>query len=141
MVQRSCQEFKTMLELENKKQQLLIAQVSEQKRVLSATQLETQREMDGLELKAAMLEEENVATAALLLGVQEQVQTAMVEASEARVILTADVDTNTIPILDESETTWTSKFNVKKYLMKKFFSILMHSAKDEERGCNTPNIF
>jgi hypothetical protein len=34
--------------------------------------------MDGLKLIAAVLEEKNVAAAALLLGAQEQVQTAMV---------------------------------------------------------------
>jgi hypothetical protein len=64
-----------------------------------------------------------VAVVALLLGAQEQVQTAMAEAeaSVVRDMLTADVVMNAIPILDESETTWTIKFNVKKYWTKKVF--------------------
>jgi hypothetical protein len=55
-VQRRCQQLKMVLALANEEHQLMIAHVSEQTRVLAATQLETQREMDELKLKAAVQE-------------------------------------------------------------------------------------
>jgi hypothetical protein len=110
-----------MVALANEEQRFMIAQVGDHKRLLTATQLEIQTDMDGLKLKAAVLEKNNVATAASLLGAQEQVKTAMAEAKVTHVLLTADLVMNATPILDETEMTWTSKVIVKKYSTNKCF--------------------
>jgi hypothetical protein len=71
--------------------------------VLAATNCEPQRGMDELNFQAAVLEEKNVATEALLLGAQHQVEMEREEASVAGIFLRADIVTNDIPMLDESD--------------------------------------
>jgi hypothetical protein len=80
-----------------------------------------------------VLEETNVAAAALLLKEHEQLDTAMEEASVAHNFLRAKTSSNAITILDESRTTPSSKFKFKNSSIQKFFHHLHIFCKAREK--------
>jgi hypothetical protein len=84
--------LKALLALINEEHQLMSAHVSKKRRVLPATQWETEREMNGwTEIESRCARIKNLAASASLLGAQEKIETeiAMVSVSLACVILTA----------------------------------------------------
>jgi hypothetical protein len=85
-----------LLRMAHQEHQILIAQVSEQTKVSAATKLESQREMDELKLQASVLEGKYIATADLLLGAHEQMETAIEEEIVAHKVSRADIVANAI---------------------------------------------
>jgi hypothetical protein len=127
-IQRRCQEVTVMLGLADEERLELTATVRDQGRAL-VTFSSSQREMDGLKIEAAALEEKNAAEK--LLEAQEQVDAAMEEASIARdflrdVILNnateiAEDATNTTEMMEGTKKTWSK---MKKFCATKLFQHL-----------------
>jgi hypothetical protein len=82
-IQRRCQELTILLGFVDEERLELITTVRDQGRALVALS-SSRRQMDKLKIKAAALEEQTVIAADKFLEAQEQVDTAMEEASVAR---------------------------------------------------------